>query len=122
LETGRTDVSDAPMTTAVTPERGAVDLGRRTRPRVGKTVDVGALVRVRAPWGEDEYLIASPQSADPGRGRISMLSPVGAALLGRRPGEQVRVQTPGGVQCLTILDVVPRPAAVLSADPERLSP
>jgi transcription elongation GreA/GreB family factor len=32
---------------------------------------------------------------------------VGAALLGQRLGAEVTVQTPGGVQSLTILDVVP---------------
>jgi len=60
-----------------------------------------------APWGEEEYVIVSPASADPDRGRISVVSPVGSALLGLRRGENVSVQTPGGVQRLAILDVVP---------------
>ena len=37
-----------------------------------------------------------PADADPSRGRISVLSPIGLALLGRRRGAVVSVQTPNG--------------------------
>jgi transcription elongation GreA/GreB family factor len=46
---------------------------------------------------------------------VSTGSPVGRALLGCRPGEQVRVHTPGGVRLLTVVDV----AAPASADRAR---
>jgi transcription elongation GreA/GreB family factor len=75
-----------------------------------------------APWGEEEYVIVSPASADPHRGRISVVSPVGSALLGLRRGEDVSVQTPGGVQRLAILDVVPPAEAVIAARVEPCSP
>jgi transcription elongation GreA/GreB family factor len=75
--------------------------------RAGGAVHAGSRVRVLAPWGEDEYVIVSPQCTDPGQGRISMLSPVGAALLGRRPGDVVRVQTPDGVQPLALISITP---------------
>ena len=42
------------------------------------------------------YTIVGPVEADPPQGRISHLSPVGAALLGRATGETVRVVTPAG--------------------------
>jgi hypothetical protein len=41
---------------------------------------------------------------------VSTGSPVGRALLGRGPGEQVRVQTPGGARLLTVVDVADSPA------------
>lgn len=104
----------------MTCNRTSIDSGHERG--AGATVEVGYRVRVLAPWGEDEYLVVSPQSADPGRGRISMLSPVGAALLGRRRGEEVRVQTPGGIQRLAILDVVPPPACLLAAAMTRCAP
>ncbi len=75
--------------------------------RGGEPVEVGSRVRMLAPWGEEEYVIVAPALADPHRGRISMVSPVGSALLGLRRGEDVGVHTPGGVHRLTILDVVP---------------
>lgn len=40
--------------------------------------------------------VVHPSAADPARLRISVLSPVGRALLGRRPGSTVRAVVPGG--------------------------
>jgi transcription elongation factor GreA len=62
------------------------------------TVDVGELVRLRdldsAAWVE--YEVVGPLEADPVAGRISIASPLGRALLGRRKGEAVEVEAPGG--------------------------
>jgi transcription elongation GreA/GreB family factor len=90
--------------------------------RVGDAIEVGSRVLLLAPWGEEEYVIVFPASADPHRGRISMVSPVGSAVLGLRPGEDVSVQTPGGVQRLAILDVVPPTRPVIAARVETCSP
>ncbi len=124
-ETGRTAVADVgvPTTAVEAVEDGGRSPGCPTRRRVGAAVDIGSRVRVIAPWGEDEYVIVSPQAADPQRGRISVLSPVGAALLGRWLGAEVSVKAPGGVQSLTILGVIPPSAAgVAAGDARRSSP
>jgi transcription elongation GreA/GreB family factor len=83
--------------------------------RIGDAVQLGSRVRIQTPWGEEEYAIVSPASADPHRGRISTVSPVGSALLGLRRGQDVSVRTPGGVQRLAILDVVPPTGPVVPA-------
>jgi transcription elongation factor GreA len=61
-------------------------------------VDVGELVRLRdldsSAWVE--YEVVGPLEADPVAGRISAASPLGRALLGRRKGEAVEVEAPGG--------------------------
>jgi len=46
--------------------------------------------------------LAAPDLADPGAGRISVDSPMGAALLGHRRGETVRFHTPTGVRTVTV--------------------
>jgi transcription elongation factor GreA len=46
--------------------------------------------------------LSAPDRADPGAGRISVDSPMGAALLGRRRGETVRFLTPTGVRTVTL--------------------
>lgn len=61
--------------------------------RPGSTV----VVRDEADEGEVErYTLVGPAEADPAHGRISVESPVGRALLGRRAGEVVEVDTPAG--------------------------
>ena len=45
---------------------------------------------------EDEYMIVGPAESSPAEGKISHESCVGEALLGRKVGEMVVVQAPGG--------------------------
>jgi transcription elongation factor GreA len=69
-------------------------------------VAVGVTVTVRDEAGAEEpYTIVGPAEADPREGRISNESPVGRALVGRRGGDTVTVQTPGGPRRLTILEI-----------------
>ena len=52
-----------------------------------------------------EYQIVGSQEANPMQGRISDESPVGAALMGLRVGENVSVHTPNGEMHLRVLSV-----------------
>ena len=45
---------------------------------------------------EDEYMIVGPAESSPAEGKISHESCVGEALLGKKMGETVIVQAPGG--------------------------
>jgi transcription elongation factor GreA len=61
------------------------------------TVVVGSRVTVcDADGGTDSYILVPPGTGDPRAGRISPDSPLGAALMGRRAGEEVDVQAPAG--------------------------
>lgn len=62
------------------------------------TITVGATVRVKDLGSGEEisYTIVGSAEADPDQDRISNESPVGRALLGRRPGETVDVTVPAG--------------------------
>jgi transcription elongation GreA/GreB family factor len=72
-----------------------------------REVQLGSRVRLRdAHGGEEEYTIVRGGEADPGRGRISAESPVGRAVLGTRPGDEVRVTTPDGIRTVTVVDLV----------------
>jgi hypothetical protein len=72
---------------------------------LGGEAQVGSRVRVRDADGEEEYTIVRRGEADPAQGRISTESPVGRALLGGRRGDEVEVQTPGGIRALTIVEL-----------------
>ncbi|WP_217913300.1 transcription elongation factor GreA [Miltoncostaea marina] len=58
----------------------------------GDAVAPGHRVGVRRADGtEREYVLVSPIEADPAHGRLSVESPLGRALLGRVPGDEVRL-------------------------------
>ena len=55
-----------------------------------------AVTYVEEPSGARRTVtLAYPPEADPGQGRISVLSPIGLALIGRRRGEVVEALLPG---------------------------
>lgn len=51
------------------------------------------------------FRILGSSETDPGRGRISHTSPLGAALLGHAAGDMVVVQAPGGTQKYKVIGV-----------------
>lgn len=54
---------------------------------------------------EETWVIVSAQEANPRSGRISDISPVGAALLGKRIGDTITVTAPGGETVFRVKDV-----------------
>lgn len=54
---------------------------------------------------EFQYQLLGPYESDPDKGRISVTSPLGQALIGTRVGDEVRVRTPKGVQEFEILEI-----------------
>jgi transcription elongation factor GreB len=105
-------------------EAGALDAGPRLQAagqRAALLEATLATVRVVAPSAdlsrsafghevevEDEdgvcsrYTLVGPDEAEPRGGRISAASPLGRALLGRAPGDDLEVQLPRGEVCLTV--------------------
>ena len=65
----------------------------------------GSTVSVRQDGLVERYTLVGPAEADPARGRISIESPVGRALLGHRQGEVVEAETPAGRLRLEIIAV-----------------
>lgn len=52
-----------------------------------------------------EITLVYPHEAQPAEGRISVLAPLGTALLGYRQGDEVEWLMPGGIRRLRIEDV-----------------
>lgn len=57
--------------------------------------------------GAEEYVLTWPDRADGGVERISVLAPIGTALLGYREGDEVSWPTPGGTRRLLVVEVEP---------------
>jgi len=54
---------------------------------------------------EVTYQIVGSDESDIASGKISIVSPLGKALIGKEVGEEVTVQTPGGTKKYTILKI-----------------
>ena len=66
----------------------------------------GATVTVEDDQGEEKvYSIVGIDEYDGGKGKVSWVSPIGKALLGRSEGDSVSFVTPGGVSELEIVKV-----------------
>ena len=52
-----------------------------------------------------EFMVVTPEKADIKQRKISIMSPLGVALIGYPKGEQVSWQVPAGRKTFTILDV-----------------
>lgn len=82
-------------------------------PENGQTLDVvtmnsTVLVSDLDLGKEYKYTIVYPEEADSSENRISILAPVGTALLGYRRGDVVEWEVPAGKRRLKILEVQPR--------------
>ncbi len=62
-------------------------------------VSVGSTVRIEKEGDNKStvFTIVGSEEADMSQGKISNLSPIGSALLGRKQGDAVKVTTPKGV-------------------------
>jgi transcription elongation factor GreA len=71
------------------------------------TIGLGSTVVLREISTSDdwEFTLVDAVKANPLEDRISVQSPVGQAVLNRRAGDTVEVQTPGGLDSYEIVDV-----------------
>jgi transcription elongation factor GreA len=71
------------------------------------SVTLGSTVTfVELPDGDEEtYSIVGSAEADPFEGKISNDSPIAKSLLGKKVGDQVSVQTPGGEMSVRITSI-----------------
>jgi transcription elongation factor GreA len=85
--------------------RNAVVVKREMSNASNGTVGLGSKVVVDMDGEEETFTIVGAAEARPSQGFISNASPIGKALDGRRKGDKVKADTPGGVLQLEILSV-----------------
>jgi len=74
-------------------------------PAAGEGADLGSRVVVENDGLEAEYTLVGSAEADPKAGRLSVVSPVGRALVGARAGDEVAVETPRGTAMYRVVRV-----------------
>ena len=80
-----------------------VDVAKIPRDRVG----LGSTVLVLDTKKEEEvrYKLVTSEEADVAKGLISTTSPIGRGLIGKQVGDSVKIQSPGGIKELEILEL-----------------
>jgi regulator of nucleoside diphosphate kinase len=71
-------------------------------------IRLNSMVRIRTEGKEEimELVLVTPDKADNSEKKISIMSPIGTALLGFRQGQKVKWHVPYGQRTLTILEVI----------------
>ena len=78
-----------------------------TKPTEDGSIRFGARVRLldKRTKRDKQYSIVGEKEIDPLQGRISLKSPIGTALVGKKQGETVQVEAPRGTITYEILEV-----------------
>lgn len=85
--------------------RNATVIKKEASQGANATVGLGSRVVVDLDGDEETFTIVGAAEARPSQGYISNASPIGKALDGRRKGDKVQAETPGGTLHLEILAV-----------------
>ncbi len=72
------------------------------------SVQVGSTVKVYDIEFDEEviYTIVGSTESDPMENKISDESPIGSALLGAKPGDEVQAETPGGTLAMKVIEIL----------------
>jgi transcription elongation factor GreA len=68
-------------------------------------VHMGSTVKVKSDGKEYTYTLVGEVEANPEEGKISISSPLGKALIGKKVGESVQVEAPAGTMSYTIVSI-----------------
>ena len=73
-------------------------------------VRIGSKIRIKDMQTKEEFIfdIIGSSEADPLNGKISNLSPIGSALLKKKKGATVKINTPEGVLSYKLMEILPK--------------
>lgn len=86
-------------------ERLKVAIPIKSGPDASGNIRIGSIVQLRTNGKDHAFEILGSLESDPFHGRISHLSPLGAALIGHKVGETVEVKTKDGQTVYEIIEV-----------------
>ena len=71
----------------------------------GVHADIGSVVTVEEDGLTTTYTLVGSAEADPAAGRLSVVSPVGRALVGAMAGDEVTIETPRGRTAYRVVEI-----------------
>lgn len=71
-------------------------------------IRINSTVRIKAEEKNEvmQFMLVTPDKANIKEKRISIMAPIGTALIGFRKGQQIKWKVPSGVKTFTILEVI----------------
>jgi len=85
--------------------RHMINVGYPVQRKDTAVIGLGSKIEVRIESESRKFVIVGGHESDIARGRISLYSPVGRQLTGRKAGEKVKIATPAGPVMYDILRV-----------------
>ena len=80
---------------------------RHNTGRKDRAVFACTVVLENVDTGEDvEYQLVGPEESNIEKGRISVTSPLGKAIIGKKPGEEIVLNAPAGKRVYELVDIV----------------
>lgn len=73
--------------------------------KTNDVVTVGSTVKIDDDGDIMEYTLVGSDEADPLSGKISVDSPIGAAMIGHKKGQTIEVKTPAGTSTCKIISI-----------------
>jgi len=86
--------------------RDILTTAKLIRAKKSDKVELGTTVVVSANGKESTYMIVGSLEADPMKGKISDVSPVGQILMGKKAGEEAIFKTPRGEIVYKVVSIV----------------
>jgi regulator of nucleoside diphosphate kinase len=112
IESPQYRISHAPLLTTLKQELESADvLPPASVPRGIVTMHSQVRVRDVKTRASEAYTLVYPEEADIEQGKLSVLAPLGAALIGRRAGQVVEVAAPGGLRRIKVERILYQPEA-----------
>lgn len=82
-----------------------IRFGEVIEPEASSQVQIGTTVELTDGKDHFEYKIVGRLEGDPLKGKISDVSPIGSALIGKKAGDKIEVETPDGKISYEILKI-----------------
>lgn len=76
-----------------------------TEPKTTDTIEIGSQVTITNGTDTMQFVIVGGYESDIPAGRLSVMSPIGKALLGKKKHNSVQVQIPNGLVTYTVIDI-----------------
>lgn len=76
--------------------KGVISQAKIVNKKENEKIEIGSIVFLNLNGEEEKFQIVEPEESDVLRGKISHISPLGSALLGKTKGDKIKIETPGG--------------------------